>query len=113
MSENTIEFNREDGDTRLVIELTKPFEWEGKTYNELHFDLEGLTGADIVAVDNEVRALGRLTSVREFDADFQCRLAARACSEKNIGEDALKKLPANVFNKLLNRVRRFLLDTES
>ena len=112
MSENTIEFNREDGDTRLVIELAKPFDWEGKTYSELHFDLEGLSGADIIAVDSEIRALGKLSGVREFDADFQCRLAARACSEK-IGSDALQKLPAKAFNRILNQVRSFLLDTGS
>ena len=33
-----------------------PFEFEGKTYDKLTFDFEGLLGSDMIAVENEMAA---------------------------------------------------------
>lgn len=35
-----------------------PFEFEGKTYDKLTFNFEGLLGSDMIAVENEMAAVG-------------------------------------------------------
>lgn len=37
----------------MKIQLKKPYEFEGKTYKDLEFDLEGLTGVDVSAAKRD------------------------------------------------------------
>ena len=41
-----------------TVKLSRPFQWCGKTYEELDMDFEGLTGRDMEAIDDEIGAMG-------------------------------------------------------
>lgn len=94
----------------FTIKLKKPFPFEGKTYEELHFDFGKLTGNDCLAIENELNMLGRGAVAPEFSGEYLIRFAARALDE-NLGPDFISALPAATFTKIRNRVRSFLLVT--
>ncbi len=88
--------------------FAKPFECEGKKYNELTFDWGSLTGEDALAIENEMSQLGKPLITPEFSGEFLIRMAARACTTK-IGSDVLSKMPLCDYNKVRNNARSFLL----
>lgn len=92
--------------------FTKPFTYEGRTYEELTFDLEQLTGRDSRLIENELRAAGHVVLVANFDSDYLIRVCARACTEK-IGWDVLEAMPISDYNTIKNRVRNFLTRSAS
>lgn len=55
----------------------KPFEFEGKTYDKLTFDFEGLLGSDMIAVENEMAAVGEYVLSPEISTSFLSKMAAR------------------------------------
>lgn len=87
----------------------KPFQWEGKTYGQLTFDFESLTGRDSLKISRELAAKSIKNSVPYFEAEFQIRVAARACTEK-IGIDALENMSMIDFEQIMNRVRNFFVN---
>ena len=78
----------------------KPFEFEGKTYDKLTFDFEGLLGSDMIAVENEMAAVGEYVLSPE--------MAARAAG---VGSDLIEHLPIRDFGKIKNKSRDFLVTT--
>ncbi len=91
------------------IDFRRPFSFEGKTYEALEFDFGGLTGNDGLAVENELTALGKAVAIRELNSEYQIRIAARACTEP-ISADMLMAMPLRDCNRVLNKVRGFLLN---
>ena len=92
--------------------FTKPFTYEGRTYEELTFDLEQLTGRDSKLIENELRATGHIVLVPAFDSDYLIRVCARACTEK-IGWDALEAMPISDYNTIKNKARNFITRSAS
>lgn len=88
--------------------FAKPFEYEGKSYEELTFDWGSLTGEDSLAIENEMSALGKPLIAPEFSGEYLIRMAARACTEK-IGSDVMSAMPLADYNKIRNKARSFLL----
>lgn len=86
----------------------KPFEHEGRSYTELEFNFERLTGRDMLAIENEMQAMSEYALAPEISASFQCKLAAKAAG---IGSDVLEALPLKDFNKITGAARGFLLDS--
>lgn len=91
-----------------VHEFTKPYEWEGKTYEKLTFDFSKLRGKDVLAIMREIRMAGITVASRTFDVEYQYRYAAKCCDPK-IGSDVIAGLPAQDFERICTRVQRFLL----
>lgn len=91
------------------LEFQRPFTFEGKTYESLSFDFGGLTGSDGLAVENELTMLGKTVAIRELSSEYQIRIAARACTE-SISADMLRAMPLRDCNRVLNKVRGFLLN---
>jgi hypothetical protein len=58
----------------------RPFEYQGKTFNELTFDWGKLTGRDGLAIENELQQIGKAVIVPTFSGDYLIRMAARACT---------------------------------
>ena len=50
--------------------FTKPFEFGGKTYKEIEFDLENLKGADYSIVKKQFVKEGNLAAILATDSDF-------------------------------------------
>lgn len=106
-------------DTSLYVHtFHQPFEYRGKTYDTLTFDWGTLTGADHLAIENEIVRQGKTLVMPEFSSEFLCCMAARACTERNeegfrvISAEMLRALPMREFQSICKRARRFLLRAE-
>ena len=100
-----------DSDTpegAYVHEFTKPYIFEEKTYTRLVFDFEKLIGDDLVAIENEMAAVGEFALSPEISTSFLYRLAARAAG---VGSDVISSLPIRDFGKIKNKSRDFLVST--
>lgn len=99
----------ESGDVSVYKHtFAKPFEYEGKTYQELTFDFGRLKGRDMVAIENEMQSMSEYALAPEISTSFQSKMAARAAG---IGSDVLEAMPLKDFNKITGAARRFLLDS--
>lgn len=100
-----------DSDTpkgAYVHEFAKPYTFEDKTYEKLVFDFEKLIGADLVAIENEMAAVGEYALSPEISTSFLYRLAAKAAG---VGSDVIEHLPIRDFGKIKNKSRDFLIST--
>ena len=89
-------------------QFTTPFTYEGKTYEEITFNWGKLTGADSLAIEAEMSALGKPLIVAEFSGEYLVRMASRASSPR-IGSDVLEAMPLADYNKIRGAARSFLL----
>ncbi|MBR2941843.1 MAG: hypothetical protein IKB82_00440 [Clostridia bacterium] len=85
---------------------------EQRSFDQLTFDFNKLTGRDSLAIENELQALGKPVIVAEMSGEYLIRMAARACTEK-IGADDLAMAPLADYNKIRSRARSFLLRSGS
>jgi len=85
-----------------------PLLYDGKTYTELHFDFDSLTGRDISNIDDELERKGVNVTAREFNSKFHELYAAKACTEK-IGSDIFMLMKAAAYIKITRQVKTFLL----
>ncbi len=100
-----------DSDTpegAYVHEFTKPYIFEKKTYTRLVFDFEKLIGDDLVAIENEMAAVGEYALSPEISTSFLYRLAAKAAG---VGSDVIAHMPIRDFGKIKNKSRDFLIST--
>lgn len=91
-----------------VHEFTKPYTYEDKTYTKMVFDFERLLGDDLVAIENEMAAVGEYALSPEISTSFLYRLAARAVG---VASDVIVHLPIRDFGKIKNKSRDFLIST--
>jgi hypothetical protein len=92
----------------MKIALTKPIEWEEKTYSEIDLDLERLTGVDSQAVTRQLRKEHPKDPVMQPEADdrYLVALAARAA---RVPQDVLLALPLAEYSRVKMEVQAFLL----
>lgn len=86
----------------------RPFTYEGKTYKEMAFNFERLTGRDMVSIEAEMQANNEYALAPEISRSFQAKMAAKAAG---IGSDILEAMPLNDFNRITNAARDFLIST--
>jgi len=96
---------------QYIHEFKKPFQYDGKTFEELTFNWEKLTGYDSLAIENELQSLGRPVVIPSLSGEYLIRMAARA-SMDGIGEDVISAMPIRDYNKIRSEARSFLLKTE-
>ncbi len=97
------------GDTGVYTHVfKKPFKYEGKTYSELTFNFERLTGKDMVSIETEMQMNNEYALAPEISRSFQAKMAAKAAG---IGSDVLEAMPIKDFNRITNAARGFLIDT--
>lgn len=94
-----------------VHEFKKPITYNGKTYTELTFEWDKLTGNDSRAIVQEVERRGKTVVAPAFSVDYLVRMAARACTEK-IGIDAFDLMSIRDFNMIWSAARSFLMALE-
>ncbi len=97
--------------TLVTLKLKKPFTWEGNDYDTLEFDFTELTGEDFLNIEAEINSEGFAVITPEFSTIFLMTMAMRCCKQP-IGTDAIRKLPFVLFNRIRNRARSFLLNSE-
>ena len=98
-----------EGNTGVYTHVfKKPFEYEGKTYTELTFNFERLSGRDMVSIETEMQMNNEYCLAPEVSRSFQAKMAAKAAG---IGSDVLDAMPIKDFNRITNAARSFLIDT--
>lgn len=86
--------------------LKKTFSWEGKDYSELTLDFNKLTGKDILAIESELAATGRVLINPANSVEFCFMLAARAAG---VNKTVIENLPLYDANALRSEAKLFLL----
>lgn len=86
--------------------FAKPYEFEGKTYEEITFDLDALKGADISAAKKEFTATGNYSPLPSTDSDFCALLLARMTKQP---VEFFTELPAREYCGLTQKVSNFLI----
>lgn len=99
------------GNFTYTHKFRTPFTYMGRTYTELRFDWESLTGQDGLDIEAELQAMGKTVIAPEFSSEYQVRMAAKACTEK-IGSDAFGLMSLSACNKIKGKARSFLLTSE-
>jgi hypothetical protein len=96
----------------MIIALSKPLEWEGKTYTKIDLKLEGIKGKQAMAALSEVRrkSAGEQPIPMAMDERVHLVLAAR-CS--GVPRDAIEALDVQDFMSVLMEVQNFLLGSVS
>ena len=95
--------------------LEKPFTYENKTVNELHFDFGTLTGADTLAIEAELNHRMKNLMYPHLSWEFMSLMAVRACTTRDgnglrvVDEKLLKALPMRDYNRIVGAARNFLL----
>ena len=76
------EARQEDDIGTYVHEFSRPFTWNGRTYERMTFHWDSLTGADHLAAENELMILGKTLVIPEYTGMYLCSMAARACADR-------------------------------
>jgi len=112
---DTVDLEMELGETLgggvYTHKFAKPFEYNGRTYTELSFEWDKLTGKDSREIENELALRGKIVVSPAYSIEYIVRMAARACTER-IGADAFDLMSIRDFNKIRGRARAFLLISE-
>ena len=93
-----------------MYKLSKPFEFEEKTYEEIDLNLDGLKGSDLEEVDNMMTAAGVFAPVPAVHRGYCARVAARA---SKLPYEFFAELPAKDYYAVTQEVSNFLLATVS
>jgi hypothetical protein len=86
------------------VKLTKPVELDGKQVDTINLDLESLTGADVLAVEQELRS-----QQKDFNISSQATQVAIAAKAAKMIPDDLHKLGLKDFVEVTATVYLFLI----
>lgn len=86
--------------------FNKPYNFEGKDYESISFDLESLKGSDIAAAKREFAATGNFSAVPAADSEFCALVLSRCCKQP---KEFFDNLPAKDYCALTQQVTNFLL----
>ena len=86
--------------------FAKAYEFEGKTYDGIDFDLTGLKGSDISAAKKEFAAMGNYSPLPSTDSDFCALLLCRITKQPL---EFFLELPAPEYCALTQKVSNFLI----
>ena len=89
----------------MQITLSHPVNYKDTELHTLDLDLDSLTGNDLIAVEDTLRASGQ---VNLFSQSYFAAIAARSA---HIPVEVLKGLPVKDFMKVTSEVINFLGDT--
>ena len=95
-----------------VFVFSRPVEFEGTEYKQIDFDLESLTGNDMLAVERQFLASGvnQSVMVKEFNKEYQALVAARAAK---LPFEFFQSIGARDFSRVTIAVQNFFLEAES
>jgi len=88
----------------IKLKLKKPLEYNGKKYEEIEYDLDGLTGDDMLVAEAEMLAGGTISPVPDLSKVYQANVFARAAK---IDSAMMRKLSAKDFSNATTAVMAF------
>jgi len=89
-----------------VIKLKTPITFEDKEYTELNFDIEALTGRDLVKAEQEAAAISPQGLMPELSKSYNAVVAGKACK---VPVDLIMALSVKDFTFLTVSVQNFLM----
>lgn len=105
----------EQDESVYIHTFNPPLLFQGITHESLAFDWGALTGADHLAIENDLLKQGKTLVMPEFTGEFLWGMAVRACHDRTpdglraLAPDAMKALPLRDFQTICKRARAFLL----
>lgn len=96
----------------VTIQLKRPVSYNGSCYETLSFNWNELTGADGLEIENELMARGKSVIVPALSGEYLIRMAARACTNAQIGCDIFNGMSLADYNRIRSAARSFLLRSE-
>ena len=87
--------------------FSKPYEFEGKVYESIEFDLDSITGADVSTVKRQFMAAGKTAQLYTTDLDFCAMLLAKVLKQP---VEFMDQMPGKDYLKLATMVSVFLLN---
>lgn len=92
-----------------------PFTYNGRTFEQMSFNWEGLTGNDSLAIEAELRTHGITLVIPAYTGEYLAGMAARSCTDRDekgnrvVGSDTIRAMPLADFQAVCGRARTFLL----
>lgn len=87
-------------------EFAKAYEFDGKTFESIEFDLSNLKGSDVSAAKKEFAAMGNYSPLPATDSDFCALLLCRLTKQPL---EFFLELPAPEYCALTQKVSNFLI----
>jgi hypothetical protein len=86
--------------------FSKPYEFEGKEYKTIEFDLDSLKGSDIAAAKKQFSNAGNYSAVPAADSEF-CALILSRVTKQPL--EFFTEMPAKDYCSITQTVSNFLL----
>ncbi|MBR1953283.1 MAG: phage tail assembly protein [Lentisphaeria bacterium] len=90
----------------MEYKFSKPFEFEGKTYEKLDIDLDNLTGEDLEVIEKQMQDEKIFAPVPAIHRGYCARVGAVAAKVPPV---FFKKLPAKAYTQITQEISNFLL----
>ena len=87
--------------------FSKPYAFEGDTFDMIDLNLEKLTGDDMLAAERDFTATGGFGAMMETSKGYLAILAAKAAG---VVPEFINGLPAKEFSKVTLAVQTFLFE---
>lgn len=88
----------------MKLKLKKPLEYCGVKYEEIEYDLDALTGDDLLIAEAEMTAQGMVAPIIDLSKIYQANVFARAAK---IDSAMMRKLSARDFSNATAAVMGF------
>lgn len=90
----------------MIVELSKPFKYEGKEITEIDLNMEDMNGRELIDAGVESLGLGYDHPIKEYSKGYLASIAAKAAG---CTVDMIMALPARDFTLVTIAVQDFLM----
>lgn len=90
----------------MQVTFKNKYNFEGKEFESINLDLDGLKGSDIIDAQRQFTQSGNFSAVISTDTNFQLIIASKAAAQPL---EFFNELPAPEFMKVTQAVQNFLL----
>lgn len=93
----------------MKVNLLKPIEFDGQTYDSINLDLEGLTGQDMLLVERlflSQNATNQASLLKELSKEYQAFVAVQAAK---LPFEFIQKVSAKDFSRITTAVGNFFI----
>ena len=87
--------------------FSKPYSFDGDSFEKIDLDLDALTGDDMLTAEREFTAAGGFGAMMETSKGYLAILAAKAAK---VPAEFINGLPAKEFSKVTLAVQTFLFE---
>lgn len=90
----------------MIYTFNKPYEFEGKEYKEIEFDLEGMKGSDFAEAKKQFTKAGNFVALPSADSEFCACLLAKLTKQPL---EFFEQMDVKDYCAITQKVSNFLL----